>query len=155
MNFVVIGADHRMQNSECGFEALLRAFLNQRYLLPLEAIAEEYRERLGRSMAQDLAEERGLRWFNLDMTPGEKFKAGILENQFSRSISQENVATRMSSDELREEIWAKKLTNSCSGTTIVICGYFHFESLVKKLRQKGHVVDKRVYLETVPEIRHG
>src|SRR5450759_3872767 len=41
---------------------------------------------------------------------------------------------------------AYKLINSASGTTLVICGYLHYESLVRKLREKGHTVDRRVYL---------
>ena len=57
------------------------------------------------------------------------------------------------SDDVREEAWVERLVMNASGTTIVICGYLHFESLAKKLRARGHTVDQRVYLETVPEIR--
>ena len=47
----------------------------------------------------------------------------------------------------------EKLVNRETGTIIVVCGYAHFESLVEKLRARGHAVDKRVYLDTVPTIR--
>jgi hypothetical protein len=45
------------------------------------------------------------------------------------------------------------VTMPTSGTILIICGYLHFEALVQKLKVKGHSVDKRVYLETVPLIK--
>lgn len=156
MNFVVIGTDHRMQHSEAGFEGLLRAWLAREFFEPLEAIAEEHieREHTHESIGQRLAHERDLRWYNLDMTSEEKQQAGILNEQRGRPMSEEEgLAYRVPSDDVREDAWIQKLTSSGSGTTLVICGYLHFEPLVKRLRTKGHAVDKRVYLETVPEIR--
>ncbi len=155
MNFVVIGTDHRMQHSELGFEALLRAWLDQRYLEPLTAIAEEYHEAIGAtSIAQRLAKERQVQWYNLDMSTEEKYKAGILDEQLNRPDKfQEAITCRIPSDDIREEAWVEKLLKFASGTTLVICGYLHFEPLVQKLCAKGHVVDKRVYLETVPAIK--
>ena len=153
MQFVVIGTDHRMQNSEQGFEGLLRGWLDQHHSEPLQAVAEEYGEKIGESVGQRLARERGLRWFNLDMTTEEKIKAGIQKEQWSRPISTDAIAFRVPSDEVREEAWAEKLSNPQPGTTLVVCGYVHFESLVKTLRAKGYAIDKRVYLETVPEIK--
>lgn len=158
MNFVVIGTDHRMQSSEEGFEALLRAWLKQRYFEPLTAIAEEYHEALGNSsVAQQLAKEHQLHWYNLDMTTQEKKDAGILEEQLNRpGMFQAAITCRIPSDDVREQHWVEKLTHLASGTTLVICGYLHFESLVQKLRARGYTVDKRVYLETVPTIKiHG
>ncbi len=153
MNFVVIGTDHRMQNSEAGFEALLRAWLDRRFFEPLEAIAEEYAENIGESVAQRLARERNLLWYNLDMTTDEKHKAGILAEQRNRPISTDTLAYRVQSDKVRESAWFDKLVGSGSRTTVVICGYVHFESLVRRLRADGHAVDSRVYLDCVPEIR--
>jgi hypothetical protein len=154
MNCVVIGTDHRLQDSDPGFEGLLRGWLAKQYFGPLEAIAEEYAEGIGVSIGQRLAEESRLRWYSLDMNLDEKSAAGILEEQSQRPKKfQEMVTVRLPSDEVREEAMAAKVTNSVSGTTLVICGYLHFESLVKKLRAKGHAVDSRVYLEIVPEIQ--
>lgn len=153
MNFFVIGTDHRIQNSEPGFAALLRALLEQRYFEPLTAIAEEYHDNLQGSTARRLAEELNLRWYNVDMSTEEKHNTGILAEQRSRpGMFQEAVTFRLPSDDVREEAWVKKLTEGQSGTTLVICGYLHFEALVQKLRAGGHIVDKRVYLETVPTI---
>jgi hypothetical protein len=150
MNFVVIGTDHRMQHSEQGFEALLRAWTERRYFEPLAAIAEEYHSDIGTtSVAQKLAKDYQVRWFNLDISIEEKQNAGILEEQQNRP----GMFQRIPSDEVREEIWIKKLVEAGSGTTLVVCGYLHFESLVQKLRAKGHTVDQRVYLETVPTIK--
>ena len=100
------------------------------------------------------SEAVGLRWDSLDMTTAEKYAKGILDEQSNRPKKfQEAVTVRVPSDDVREEAMAAKLTNLDSGTTtLVICGYLHFESLAKKLREKGHAVDKRVYLETVPKI---
>lgn len=96
----------------------------------------------------------GAIWFNLDMTTQEKQTAGILEEQRNRpGMFQETVSYRVPSDDIREEAWVDKLIEAASGTTLVICGYLHFESLVQKLRARGHTVDKRVYLETVPTIK--
>jgi hypothetical protein len=153
MNFVLIGTDHRMQNSEAGFEGLLRAWLSKKYFEPLEDIAEEYHDKLGPSLGQRLALEHRLRWYNLDMTAEEKAKAGILVEQRSRPISEDYLAYRVPSDEVREAAWVEKLLNSGSRTSLVICGYVHFDCLLKRLRRAGHSVDSRVYLETVPEIR--
>ena len=155
MNFTVIGTDHRMQQSDPGFEAILKVWLEQRYFEPLTAVAEEYHEAIGSSsIAQRLARDRQLRWYNLDMTIQEKQKAGILEEQLNRPrMFQEMVAYRVPSDDIREEAWAEKLIESASGTTLVICGYLHFDPLVQKLRSRGHTLDKRVYLETVPTIK--
>jgi hypothetical protein len=154
MSFVVIGTDHRFQNKEAGLGGLLSALLNQRYLEPLCAIAEEHAEAIGMSMGQQLAEQKRLAWYNVDMTSEEKYKAGILAEQRSRPISQGGVAYRVPSDEVREDFWVSKLAAAGSGTTIVICGYLHSASLARKLRARGHAVDERVYLETVPEIKH-
>ncbi len=153
MNFAVIGTDHRMQSRELGLEALLRAWLCKQFVEPLVAIAEEYEEGMGSSTCQRLAQERALHWYNLDMTSEEKFKAGILAEQRSRPISTEATAFRLASDEVREGAWAEKLSSPEPGTTLVVCGYLHFDSLVKKLQARGYPVDQRVYLETVPEIR--
>jgi hypothetical protein len=155
MNFVVIGTDHRMQNSEAGFEAILRAWLDRNYIVPLAAIAEEYHKDIGStSIGQRLAKERDLHWYNFDMTTEEKQKVGILEEQLNRpGMFQDEICHRLPSDDIREDAWVEKLTELAVGTTLVICGYLHFESLVQKLRSKGHIVDKRVYLETVPTIQ--
>ena len=155
MNFVVIGTDHRMQHSEAGFEALLRSWLVGRNFEPLTAVAEEYHEAIGTSsVAQRLAKDHQLHWYNLDMTTQEKQSAGILEEQMNRpGMFQETVTCRVPSDDIREEAWVDKLIAAASGTTLVICGYLHFESVVQKLRARGHKVDKRVYLETVPTIK--
>ena len=152
MNFVLIGTDHRMQHSEPGFEALLRPWLERDYFEPLKAIAEEYHDLLADSVAQRLANERGLRWFNVDMTTEEKHKAGILAEQRSRPISTDILAYRLPSDDVREAAWVEKLRSE-SPTTMVICGYLHFAALLRTLKVGGHAVDARVYLETVPEIR--
>jgi hypothetical protein len=148
MNFVVIGTDHRMQHAEVGFEG-------RSYFEPLTAVAEEYHEAIGASsIAHQLAEDYQLRWYNLDMTAQEKQSAGILEEQRNRpGMFQETVSYRVPSDDTREDAWVDKLVEAASGTTLVICGYLHFESLVQKLRARGHAVDKRVYLETVPAIK--
>ena len=155
MNFVVIGTDHRMQHSEAGFEALLRSWLERSYFEPLTAVAEEYHEAIGiSSVAQRLAKDRQLPWYNLDMTTQEKQSAGILEEQMNRpGMFQEMVTCRVPSDDIREGAWVDKLIADALGTTLVICGYLHFESVVQKLRARGHTVDKRVYLETVPAIK--
>ena|SRR5215472_10195837 len=154
MNCIVIGTDHRMQGSEPGFDGLVRGLLRQQFFEPVKAIAEEYADGLGQSVGQRVAQEMGLRWFNLDMTTDEKRTAGILEEQCDRrEKSQEAGTIRVPSDDVREEAMANKVATCEPGTVIVICGYLHFESLVRRLRQKGFPVDKRVYLETIPEIK--
>jgi hypothetical protein len=127
MNFVAIGTDHRMQNSEAGFEARLRSWLGRQFFDPLGVIAEEYAENIGDSVAQRLARERCLGWYNLNMTSEEKGSAGILAEQRSRPISTDTLAYQVPSDEIRERPWFEKLTRAGSGTTLVICGYVHFE----------------------------
>lgn len=157
MNFVVIGTDHRMQHSEAGFEGLLKGLLDMRYLEPLTAIAEEFHEAVGdSSVAMRLASERHLYWYNLNMTTQEKQAASILEEQRNRpDMFQEVTAYRVPSDDVREAAWVEKLIGSASGTTLVICGYCHLEPLVRRLREAGHNVDQRVYLEIVPAIKSG
>jgi uncharacterized protein YbaP (TraB family) len=144
-----------MQHSESGLEALMQAWLKRDYFEGLTAIAEEYHEAIGGpSVAQRLARDCQLNWYNLDMTIEEKQAASILEEQLNRpGMFQEMSACRIPSDDIREEAWVEKLTSAASGTTLVICGYLHFEPLVQKLRARGHLVDQRVYLETVPTIR--
>jgi hypothetical protein len=154
MNFVVMGTDHRMQHSESGLEALIRAFLQLRYIEPLHGIAEEYSDNIGESIAQRIVKEQdGLRWYNVDMTKEEKQAAGILEEQCARPASKDGVVFRLPSDDVREDAWVDKLLNFGSGTTLVICGYLHCQSLAVKLRHKGCAVDQRVYVEIVPQIR--
>ena len=70
----------------------------QKYFEPLQAIAEEYHDKLNGSICQRLAEEHHLRWYNLDMTTEEKHQAGILQQQFGRPISSETVAYRIPSE---------------------------------------------------------
>jgi hypothetical protein len=155
MNFIVIGTAHEFQNRDPGLEGILRAFLDQRYIERLMAIAEEFHQSIGdSSIAQRLASERSLCWYNLDMTAEEKRDAGILQEQEKRGrMVQEGIAYRVPSDDVREDAWAAKLTRSAVGTTLVVCGYLHFEPLVQKLGARGHrVCDKRVYLYAVPTI---
>jgi len=155
MSFVVIGTQHEFQGREAGFEGMLRALLDQRWIEPLTAIAEEFDEAIGdSSVAQRLAFERHLCWCNVDMTRREKQDAGILQEQDERLERQKDGNTyRVPSDDVRENWWVEKLVRSCAGTTLVICGYLHFEPLVQKLGAKGHrVYDRRVYLSTVPTI---
>jgi hypothetical protein len=155
VNFIVIGTAHEFQNCDLGLEGILRAFLDQRYIDPLVAIAEEFHEAIGdSSLAQRLAFERHLCWCNIDMTDREKADAGILQEQEARrKMVQEGIAFRVPSDDLREDAWVEKLVGPGSGTTLVVCGYVHFEPLVKKLCARGHTTDdRRVYLHTVPEI---
>jgi len=155
MNFFVIGTDHTFQNREAGFEGLLRGLMAQQFVEPLQAIAEEYHEKLEESICQRLAKEHHLRWYNLDLTAAEKLRAGILQEQRGRPMSASNdrVTYRISSDDVREDAWVEKLISSKVEMTLVICGYLHFEPLVQRLRDKRHIVDKRAYLETIPEIK--
>lgn len=155
MNFIVIGTAHEFQNRDPGLEGILRAFLDQRYIEPLVGIAEEFDDTIGdSSLAQRLAFERHLCWCNIDMTDREKADAGILQEQEDRrKMVREGIAYRVPSDDAREDAWVEKLVRPASGTTVVVCGYVHFEPLVQKLRARGHTThDRRVYLRTVPQI---
>ena len=151
--FFVIGTDHNFQEGDPGFEGMLGELLSLKFLEPLTAIAEEYHDKIGDSIGKRLAEEKGLRWYNIDMTTEEKDRAGILNDLFRRPISTDEVAYRVPSDDVRERFWIDKLISCDSGTTFVICGYLHFEPLVRKLQEKGYTVDKRVYLDSVPKIQ--
>jgi hypothetical protein len=136
-------------------EAILQSLAGSRFVLPLGAVAEEYSERIGlETVAQRVAKRRALPWVNIDMTAQERLDAGIYEAQSNRpGMFQPNVTYRIPSDEIQENVWVEKLLRHASGTTIVVCGYLHFEALVKRLQNGGHTVDQRIYLETVPEIR--
>ncbi len=153
MFFIVVGTDHSFQHSEAGLRGLLVGLTSTNLCEPLTAIAEEFHEDIGiTSVAKELAVHRGVPWFNVDMTNEEKQNAGILQEQRNRPKSQGNVAYRVPSDEVREDAWVGKLV-ARSGTVAVVCGYLHLEPLVATLRAGGHAVDKRVYLDTVPEIK--
>lgn len=151
MNFVVIGIDHNAQLSDCGLEALVRALLDRSHFEPLSAIAEKWDETKGHSICQRLADERKLCWYNPDLTTEEKRAAGILDEQIARRKLRGTF--RVPSDDVREVAMANRLSQSEPGTTFVICGYLHFEPLVAKLREKGNVVETRVYLPTVPDMK--
>ncbi len=155
LNFVVVGTDHRFQENSPELEAILRSLALSRFIAPLGAFAEEYSERIGvESLAQKQAKELQIRWFNIDMTTQERSEAGILEAQSNRpGMFQSNVTFRIPADDIRKNAWVEKLIRNAFGTTIVVCGYLHFESLAGKLEAKGYSVDQRVFLETVPEIR--
>jgi hypothetical protein len=155
VNFVILGTDHRFQETNAELEAILRTLAQSRFVEPLGAFGEEYSDRAANpSIARRLAKELQIEWFNIDMALHERVEAGIFEAQRNRpGMFQSHITYRIPSDDVREEAWIKKLIQSASGTTIVVCGYLHFEALAQKLRAKGHVVDQRVFLETVPEIR--
>jgi hypothetical protein len=148
VNFVIIGTDHGLQSSDLGYEALIDAFLRQQQLPPLTAIAEEWHETLGETVAQRLAKKHGRGWFNMDMTDEEKKAAGIWDDQQQHPRQ----SCRVNSDDLREAFWVEKLLCGGSGTTLAICGYLHFESLARKLCDRECEVVRRVYLESVPKI---
>jgi hypothetical protein len=152
MNFFVIGADHRLQIEDVGFEGLVRALSSRvNYIQPLIAIAEEYHENLGVTVCQRIAKEAGLRWFNIDMTEAEKEQAGILEEQRKRPTP----LTRLPSDEVRERFWTAKLSSEEPGTTLVICGFLHLSSLVSQLTDGRCAIDQRVYTEDIGKVRCG
>jgi hypothetical protein len=148
MNFVVIGTAHEFQTREPGLEAILNALAKERYPESPTAVAEEWSEELGYTSAQRVAKEHNLRWRNMDMTAEQRQLAGIFHDQRNRASQ----SCRVASDNVREEFWVEQLDCEAPGTTFVVCGYLHFESLVQKLHAKGHPVDKRIYLETVPAI---
>jgi hypothetical protein len=150
MQCVVIGTDHRAQGIDRGLAGLLRGLLSLQYCEPVRAIAEEYHEKMGASVAQRVARDSSLDWYNVDMTDEEKRRAGIFEEQCWR---RDNAPmTRVPSDDVREEAWIAKLGTG-PWTTFLLCGYLHFEPLIAKLRVKGYVTSQRVYVETVPEIK--
>lgn len=155
MNFVIVGTDHRFQENNAELEAILRTLAQSRFVEPLGAFAEEYSDSIGNSsIAHRLAKEFQIQWYNVDMTLQERVDAGILEAQSNRpGMFQSHITYRIPSDDIREEAWIRKLLQEDLGTTIVVCGYLHFESLAQKLRTAGHTIDQRVFLETVPEIR--
>jgi hypothetical protein len=98
-----------MQQSDRRLGGLLRAILEQQHLEPLNAIAEEYHENKATPVAQRLADEHQLRWYNLDMTIQERQDAGILTEQLNRpSTFQSNVTYRLSADDVRESAWVEK-----------------------------------------------
>ncbi len=70
MNFVVIRTDHRFQSGEPGLEGLLRGELAKQLIEPFQAVTEEYSNKIGESIGQQLALGRQpqLRWYNVDMT---------------------------------------------------------------------------------------
>ena len=127
MNFIVIGTAHEFQNRDRGLEGILRAFLDEHYIEPLVGIAEEFHDAIGdSSLAQRLAFERHLCWWNIDMTDREKTDAGILQEQEDRrKMEREGIAYRVPSDDTREDAWVEKLVRSASGTTLVLCGSPH------------------------------
>jgi hypothetical protein len=138
VNFVVIGTDHRFQAHDPGLEAILRTWIESRFVEPLSAIAEEYHDQIGSSVAQRLAAECRIKWFNIDMTMQEKHDAGILNEQAARpGLFHGTGMYRIPSDDVREDAWVEKLTQATSDTTIVICGYLHCEPLVQKLRVRA------------------
>src|ERR1700675_3435356 len=117
MQCVVIGTDHRMQSNDRGFNGLLRGLLTENFCEPVGAIAEEYHQNIGESVAQRVARELGLCWYNIDMTDEERRKAGIFEEQ---SWRRDNAFTmRVPSDDVREEAWIAKLGTG-PWTTFVI-----------------------------------
>jgi hypothetical protein len=112
LNFVVVGTDHRFQENNLELEAILQSLAGSRFVVPLNAIAEEYSERLGsESVAQRLAKQLQIPWFNMDMTTQERSEAGILETQSNRpGMFQPDITYRIPSDDIREESWVDKLT---------------------------------------------
>lgn len=64
-----------MQNSEPGFQGLVSGLLRQEFFEPLEAIAEEFHEALGDSLAKRLTQKRGLRWMRI-IHPGRDPRVG-------------------------------------------------------------------------------
>jgi hypothetical protein len=86
--FVVVGTDHRFQESSPEFDAILRSLTQSRFFLPLSAIAEEYSPKIGmESIAQRLASDLQISWFNIDMTTEERLKAGILKAQMAKAAT--------------------------------------------------------------------
>ena len=155
MNFLVIGTDHELQERDPGLEGLLRALVEEKFIEPLTAIGEEFARKTSEiTIAKSVADAAGLRWFNIDMTLEERQEAGILEDLRSRPISTEKICSRVFSDDIREEEWVRRLTESEQGTIIVVCGYLHSDALLERLRSRGHTVDQRVYLQTIPQIKH-
>jgi hypothetical protein len=157
LSFVVVGTDHGFQESCPELGAILESLARSRSGMPVGAIAEEYLEGVGAdTVAQKLARQLGVPWFSIEMTTQERLDAGILEAQSNRpGMFQQHISCRIPSDDLREEAWVSKLLSRSSGTTIVVCGYLHWAALVMKLRARGHTVDQRVFLETVPQIHQG
>lgn len=127
-----------------------------RFVELLYAVAEEYHEDIGpTTVGQQIANERGVPRYNLDITADERHAAGILEELRNRPEPKDAVCFRLPADDIREDAWMQKLTGSgLSGTTIVICGFLHYEALVSRLRAQTEGVTARVYLpDHVPVIK--
>ena len=153
MNPIIIGIDKELQDFDQRLKDLI-AHLTESEQVTL--IGEEHLP-ASLSVAQQVAQSRGISWIQIDMDTGERIAAGIYDKLFNRTqirgydehgMPIQAIRYAVKEDGVREELWLDRIAeHQAQGTALLICGALHARPLVKKAQQKGHDTSLRFFPE--------
>jgi hypothetical protein len=161
MKLIVIGTDHMIQSS-----ADLSAIIER--LTKSENITVIGEEAPGQSVTvvQQIAQDKGILWVQVDMTDQQRIDCGIHDKLSSRmeySFPLKNGMPMFTFDEfgavpnpvyfqkedaIREHFWLDRIEDmKTDGTAIIVCGGLHARPLSEKAQQRGHTTELLFYPE--------
>ena len=158
MKIVIIGVDHKSQGSSTELKNLLTALTESE---PITVICEEAPGQSA-TFVQQIAQDRGIPWIQIDMTIQQRKDIGIDDKMCSRfdlSFPLDENGMPMfgldsdgdpipipvyaeKEDGMREHFWLDRIEEmKMEGTAIIVCGGLHARPLAEKAQQRGHTTD--------------
>lgn len=153
MKATVLGIDHNIQyrDDEGCLRAMISRLCNEH---DCDLIAEEwnagpYKHCL--TVARQVANERSVRWLNINIPDRLSEKLGILHDLERRRPRPDNDDRLVSeipnyvyfprADCIREQHWLRKITKSkLHSSVLVLCGFIHVKPFAAKLRAASYSV---------------
>lgn len=142
MKLIIAGIEHTERDSA------VRDFIVT--LMGSEEITLIGEERPGASgsVAEQVAQSKGIRWVQIDMTTAERIKAGIHDKLAIRmlhwpkdehGIPIPTFCYASEEDGQRERFWLDRIAEQKpNGTVLVVCGPGHVRPLSEKAQQEGY-----------------
>jgi hypothetical protein len=143
MKLIIIGTDHELQDSDTHLKDLVASLAETEQVT---LIGEEHLPS-SISVAQQVAQSKGIPWVQIDMNAGQRLKASIDEKLRDRTQvryeADGTVTQRLryapKEDGIREEFWLDRIAEQqTKGTALVICGALHARKVSEKANQKGY-----------------
>jgi len=143
MKLIIIGIDKTLQDSDADLKDLVAALTASEHVT---LIGEEHLPS-SISIAQQVAQSKGILWVQIDMDTEQRWKVGIGEKLFGRTkirYEADGTITQLlryapKEDGIREDFWLDRIAEQqAEGTAVVICGALHARKLSEKADRKGH-----------------
>jgi hypothetical protein len=155
MNLIVLGTDHTFQYCDESLKELIAK------LIESELVALIGEESTPNSIANQVADSKGIKWIPVDMTERERNDAGIgnlslrrMRYRACRHLPDDVAIYAPKEDGVREAYWLTQLENEkAGGTVLLVCGAVHVRPLSEKAQNLGHQVTPLFFPDSLSELQ--